>query len=246
MVKSITLANGSFWKTQTAAQTHFRDMLARYEDNEVVDVLEDHDDLVALLERYDQIYIDDASKTGCGLDHFEIRLNRGQGYTSRGFWAVRTDGSETDFSFVSAVKGVPKTVAQQYYDACRNAVGRDLKVKKQDLFERFADADGCRFCEFSGSKVTFSQAQLRHASPHFGTIVTYFKSLKGWSLNDISLLLTESQDAQLSTSFVDKEIAKEFQEHHHSIAVLCIVAKDSLKGIKKNSDPTLSNPITFR
>lgn len=78
MVKAVTLPNGTNWKTQTAALAHFKNMLARYGDNEVVDSFEDHDDLLALLERYDQTNLGDVSKLGSGIERFERRLNRGE------------------------------------------------------------------------------------------------------------------------------------------------------------------------
>ena len=71
MAKKIELENGRVWKTQSAALEHFKGMLARYEDNDTVDDLEDHEDLLALLERYDQLDLDEVSKVGCGIDYFE-------------------------------------------------------------------------------------------------------------------------------------------------------------------------------
>ena len=38
-----------------------------------------------------------------------------------GFWVHRTDGTDTDISYVSAVKGDPKSNAQEFSDACRGA-----------------------------------------------------------------------------------------------------------------------------
>ena len=155
MTKSIALSNGKSWRTQTAALEHFKSMLARYEDGDVVDGLEDHDDLIALLERYDMCDLSLQSKIGAGIKHFERRLNRGDGFSSSGFWLVRSDGTETDFSYISAVKGEPKSVAEQYYGACRSAVSRDLLAMKQDQFDRFGDEDGCLTCDISGVRMTF-------------------------------------------------------------------------------------------
>ena len=113
MAKSVTLRNGRSWTTQTAARRHFKLMLARYEDGDVITGSEDHDDLLALLVRYDMLELSEQSKLGTGIERFERHLNRGEGYSSSGFWAVRTDGTETDFSYITAVKGAPKSVAQQ-------------------------------------------------------------------------------------------------------------------------------------
>lgn len=37
MAKTIGLPNGRSWKSQTAALTHFKDMLGRYSDNQIVE-----------------------------------------------------------------------------------------------------------------------------------------------------------------------------------------------------------------
>tara|TARA_R110002074_G_scaffold764_3_gene4451 strand:+ start:4298 stop:4669 length:372 start_codon:yes stop_codon:yes gene_type:complete len=123
MVKSITLPNGKSWRTQKEALDHFKLMLGRYENGEMVDNLEDHDDLVALLERYDQLELGGPQKAGVGIDCFERRLNRGEGYSSPGFWAIRVDATETDFSCPKAVKGMPTPILSQY-------VGCHLKLTR--------------------------------------------------------------------------------------------------------------------
>ena len=225
MVKSVELPNGKFWRTQKEALQHFKDMLGRYKNDQLVDSLEDHDDLVAILERYDLLELGGRSKVGPGIRHFERRLNRGEGYTSPGFWAVRVDGTETDFSCPKAIKGRPATALEEYYAACRSAVGADLAAAKQRQFDRFSDADGKIACDVSGVPVAFSQAQLRHANPSFGRIVEEFRKHMGWAKTDLKARLTTAGDAQISTSFLDPKDAEAFRKFHHSRAVLHIVSK---------------------
>ena len=243
MAKSITLPNGKTWPTQTAALAHFKDLLGRYEDGETVNSFEDHDDLVALLERYDQLELGGPDKIGAGVGHFERRRNRGEGYTSPGFWAIRTDGTETDFSCPKTVRGVPTPILAQYYDACRSAVGADLAALKQRQFDHFSDVDGLIPCDVSGTLVVFSSAQLRHAAPHFGDIISEFRSLKGWSILHLEELLTVSADAQLSTSFQCSEDAEEFRSFHRSKAVLHIVSKAPEHGAFRARGHIVKNPI---
>jgi hypothetical protein len=84
MAKSINLPNGRCWKTQTAALAHFKDMLARHSDNQIVEGRQDHDDLVALLERYDAVITDSPAKIGSGIEHFFRRQNVGEMYSTPG------------------------------------------------------------------------------------------------------------------------------------------------------------------
>jgi hypothetical protein len=225
MAKPVELPNGRSWPTKKAAEQHFREILARYSDGDTVSDYNDHTDLAALLERFDTLVADGPSKIGAGIERFERRLNRGDGWSSPGFWVVRIDDSETDFSYVKAVSGKPMPEAQEFYAACHNAVAADLLRLKQHQFDHFADDEGRLACDATDALITFSEAQLAHANPRFGAIVNAFREHKGWSPNFPAGLMTMAGDAQLSTSFADPEVAGEFREYHHKIAVLRIVSK---------------------
>jgi len=142
MAKPINLPNGRSWKTQTAALAHFKDMLARYSDNQAVEDRSDHDDLVALLERYDAASPTVQQKSDPASITCLRRRNVGEGYSTPGFWVHRTDGTDTDFSYIDAVKGQPKSNAQEFYDACRGSVAADLLAAKKRHFETHADGAG--------------------------------------------------------------------------------------------------------
>ncbi|NOD84307.1 DCL family protein [Ruegeria sp. HKCCD6119] len=230
MVKPIELPNGKLWRTQKEALQHFKEMLGRYKNDQIVDRLEDHDDLVAILERYDLLELGGPSKVGPGIHHFERRLNRGEGYSSPGFWVVRIDGTETDFSCPKAIRGTPATAIEEYYAACRSAVGADLAAAKQRQFDHFSDADGKIACDVSGVLISFSQAQLRHADPQFGQIVEEFRQQQGWAKADLKERLTTAGDSQISTSFLDENDATAFRTFHHKKAVLHVVSKDPTHG----------------
>ncbi|TAU13816.1 DUF3223 domain-containing protein [Rhizobium leguminosarum] len=224
MAKPIRLSNGKCLKTQGAALEHFRKMLARYGDNCLVDDHDDHADLIALIERYDTVESDGPPKMGVGISRFERRLNRGAGFTSPGFWILRTDGSITDFSYVSAVRGVPKTLSEEFYDACRNAIGPELLATKQRYFKEFSDVEGRLPCDLTDMPLIYSEAELSHAVPSFGKIVADFKASQGWDASIPLGVLTQSADAQISTSFIDPAISAAFRTFHHARAVLRIVA----------------------
>ena len=115
-----TSPTGREFKTQTAAIEHFRAILHAYGNGSIIEDPAHHDDLVALLERYDAAITDTPSKIGVGIERFERRLNAESGYSTPGFWVVRSDGSATDFSFYTGVKGEPKPQSQEFADACRS------------------------------------------------------------------------------------------------------------------------------
>lgn len=153
----------------------------------------DHDDLSALLERYDSAITDAPPKIGSGVVGFVRRLNRGPGYTSPGFWVIRTDGSETDFSFYTAVEGQPKSEAYEFADACRAAVSNDLRAAKKRHFDRYGDAQGRVLCDLTDASISFDEAHLDHAYPSFGQMVVMFRAARGWHAGIPSGVLTPSQ-----------------------------------------------------
>jgi len=160
MAKAVSLSNGRAWTTQKAALEHFRAMLYRYADGDTVNVVADHDDLVALLERYDDCIDAGPTKIGAGIDHFERRRNFVEGHSTPGFWVVRTDGTATDFSFIHAVKGEPRSQAADFADACREAVRGDLLDAKAEHFRVHGDANGRVQCPLTGDLITRDEAHI--------------------------------------------------------------------------------------
>ncbi len=105
MAKPVKLSNGRYWRTQTQALEHFKKMLARYNIGEKVTDSSDHDDLSALLMRYDSVMLaNEETKTGAGIDYFSKQRNVGEGWSTDGFHVHRIDGTSIDFSYISAVK----------------------------------------------------------------------------------------------------------------------------------------------
>jgi len=105
MTKKVMLQNGKFWLKQSDALAHFKAMLARYANGEIVSDSQDHDDLRALVVTYDAGRpADMEAKIGVGLSHFSRELNHGDKWRSAGFHVHRQDGSSIDFSYIEAVK----------------------------------------------------------------------------------------------------------------------------------------------
>jgi hypothetical protein len=241
MAKSVSLSNGREWKSKIAAKAHFKEMLSRYRNGQIIQEYNDHGDLAALLERFDTLVATLAPKNGAGIDRFERRLNRGDGWSSPGFWVIRANGSETDFSYVKAIDGKPKGQSQEFYDACHNAVSRDLLRFKQHQFDHFANEHGQIECDITGTLISYSEANLSHASPLFSAIVNEFRATKRWVENIPNSVLTVSADAQLSSHFANEADAEEFRLLHHRVAVLRIVSKSRPSGSLANS--TVKRPL---
>lgn len=226
MAKTINLSNGRSWKTQTAALAHFKDMLARHADNQVVEGRADHDDLLAFPERYDAAIINGPAKIGPGVEYFFRKRNVGDSYSTPGFWVHKTDTTETDFSYIDAVKGQPKSNAQEFYDACRGAVAADLLAAKRHHFAAHGDSEGRVPCDPSDELISFAEAHLDHAYPTFGQLVVSFRAARGWQHGVPAGIPTPPVDAQTTTSFLDaSQAADAFRQFHKGAATLRIVSR---------------------
>jgi len=105
MAKMVDLRNGRTWTTQKSALQHFKDMLHRYRNGEIVSSHADMADLSALLTIYDEKRgAGEPSKVGEGIDYIKRLNNEVLGWPTDGFWIFRLDGTSIDFSYISAVK----------------------------------------------------------------------------------------------------------------------------------------------
>lgn len=244
--KPVVLSNGKSWPTQKAAEDHFRGVLHSYRNGDVIEDREHHEDLVALVERFDEVHVSQGlvPKAGCGIDYFFRKLNTSEGWSTPSFWIRRTDGSETDVSFKWAVKGEVRSGSLDFVDACRTAVHSDLLAAKRAFFDEHGDENGTVECEVSGRLISFDQAHVDHAWPTFGQLVVMFRAARGWAGGIPGGVVSAPADAQTQANFVDAEVAESFRSMHHGSAQLRIVDKAvNLSAASKARRPTIRRPV---
>jgi hypothetical protein len=211
--KPIIIGNKEF-KFQKDALSFFKEMLSRHCVNKTIKG-EDHDLLHAVVERHPEATV----KIGVGIDRFykaptEIGTNC--------FWIERTNGSKTDFSYITAVKAKGKSLYQEFAEACRNTVRADLNKTKEEFFKNHGDEEGKVECELTGEKIAIYESHLDHKKPMtFQVLVNTFIGANGIKITEKMLSL--SQDAQFETEFVNDEIKEKFKKYHHEMAQLRII-----------------------
>jgi hypothetical protein len=245
--QAIILSNGREFPSKTVARDHFKAILHANTDGAEILKPAHHSHLTALLERYDNtVTADHASKIGSGIASFERRRNIGAGYSTPGFWVVRTDGSETDFSFYTAIEGRPKRQMQEFADACRAAVAGDLAEAKRRYFRSYRDEYGCVACEVTGKLITAGEAHLDHAYPAFGHLVVMFRATQGWHEDIPEGVLTPPRDRQTTTQFSDPQIAERFRAFHQNAALLRILDRGAnLAQSAKRRVPKVRRPVAL-
>ena len=245
MAKPVEIGQRNF-PTQKAALDHFKELLHRYVDGQLITDSTDHSDLVALIERYDRILEDVGEPMkGCGqIKHFERRLNTGTGWSSSGFWLVREDGSETDFSYITAVKGQPGDRSKDFYGACREAVALDNLHAKRRAFDEYGDSQGKVECELTGVMVSIDESHLDHAWPHFSCLVLGFRTARGWSKGIPDGIISPPTDGQTTPTFVDDAVSDAFRNYHHNQAKLRILSKSAnLETASQARRPSIRRPV---
>lgn len=225
--KPLVLPNGKVFPSRGAAKDHFLDMRSRYALNTPINNPADHEDLLALLQSYDESIHDGPSKTGAGIAHFETRMNRTNGGMNVGFWAIRVDNSETDFSIIKAVAAKGSSEAQQFSDACRGAIGDDLNEAKRAHFVAWGDAARRVECEATGALIERSAARADYVITPMRDIVHGFRVAQGWGERLPDGVITRPSDAQTIAQFEDPITAAAFRKYHHGMAQIRIVAKDA-------------------
>lgn len=245
MAKPVVIGSRSF-RTQSSAREHFKALLHRYQDGQRVSDPDDHADLVALIERFDPVLdaVGEPTKGAGQISHFERRLNTGTGWSTSGFWVVRQDGTETDFSYIDAVNGKPKGLSQDFYSACRQAVAPDLILAKKQAFAQYGDDQGQIEYEMTGKMVTFEDAHLDHAWPYFSHIVGGFRAARGWARDIPVGIISAPADGQTTATFLDSTVADAFRTFHHDQAVLRILSREAnLQTASSARRPKVARPV---
>lgn len=217
MARQPLTLNGINFNSQKDAINFFKEMLSRYRNGQTV-TGEDHDVLMALLERHPEA----ERKIGIGVKR--LYKDKTDMPTSC-FWIERVDGSKTDFSYRSAISAKGKSLYQEFLEACRVAVQDDLRLVKRSFFEQYGDQDGKVECDVTGERVALYESHLDHKKPlTFEVLVRTFIGAN--SLEPSKDMLVISQDGQVQTQFSDLGLQQKFREYHHRMAQLRIIKAD--------------------
>ena len=223
--KPVRLANGKEWPSRGDAISYFRELRDRHPIGAPILDRSDHDDLLALLERYDLAITDGPAKIGAGVDHFETRINVTNGGRNIGFWALRVDGTETDFSFIRAVNEAPKRDLEQLADACREAVFPEMQSAKSLYFAAHGDQSGLVACALTGDPISADECALEYVGARFGQLVKDYADAQGWGTSVPAEVVSQAADAQTATIFVSREHEEGFRRFHRANAKIRVVSK---------------------
>lgn len=153
-------------------------------------------------------------KIGIGLKHLEIRINPSWNGPTKGLWIVRTDNSEVDISWVTALKpdGRP-SVKEDISNAARYEIS--------DQIHSYHDRGECNLCDICGKiMIRGNKLHVDHIIPFEKIFLDFLESSK-ITYSNISV-----KDIGVETEFNDRDFAHNWKEFHKNNATLRIVHKE--------------------
>lgn len=162
-----------------------------------------------------------ARKIGVGVRAMRVDLNT-HWKPYRMFTLIRTDGSETDFSYRACI--YPTSADADLRKACRHAVVEDVLAFKRKAFEAHANEFNEVCCAASGELVAWNEAHVDHAPPWtFRAIVDAF--IRSANIDVSAAPLAGSEDNECQRRFADPDLAERFRKFHNERACLRVVTK---------------------
>jgi hypothetical protein len=162
-------------------------------------------DLVAL-------HPDAQRKVGSGIDRFEVRRNLGN---TDGFWIIRTDGTETDFSFVQCLYGASQEAKVR--SAMRHAVIDQMQTARDNAFW----SSSTLTCPITNVEITRETCHMDHDDPTFIEIADAFAGRHG----GYEAIKTVAADGDIGRRFVDESLDEAWRAYHVEKAKLRAVSK---------------------
>lgn len=207
MAKGYTI-NGEYFKTKKALSDKIRSILYAYEYGHVL-----NDINLKFMNAVLAMHPSADVKIGCGVSSIFVRQNP-VFKKNREFWIKRTDGTETDFSFLECLK--PTDPLRKFKNACRQAISGDIFVF------RVNNLDGDSTCPITGIALNVHNVHVDHTPPNtFDGIVKDFISVN--SIDPTQIVLN-SADGETGDSFNDLVLSEKFVAYHNEKAILRLVS----------------------
>lgn len=198
---------GLTFPNKEAVKRYCRTLVDRARDGDWV-----ADENVAFLRDLLACHPDVEEKLGSGLRGFVVR-SAPPFHRNRCFYAVRTDGTEVDFSWKKCVEGHSPWFT--FCKAARYAVSDQIVAFRDQEFAR-----GLSRCPIDGAVLTVETSHVDHFNPTFGDLVRSFVGDTDWE----SVPLVDHPAGAGGRVFADPQYAARFAAFHAAHANLRVIS----------------------
>lgn len=207
--------HGETFPTQAALQARIRGILWSYGVESPVNE-RDQVFLEALIQRHPRA----AQKIGGGIARMVVRQNPVYPQ-QRGFWIVRTDGTETDVSYLECLRH--SSPRQKILSAARGVVRNDIAAFKHAAFAQAGPLFPV-VCPLTATRLTPDTAHVDHIPPTtFEALVDAFMQHEGLLFTS-DLVQPHHSDGQVMDIFDSAVLATAWRQFHQAHARLRLVS----------------------
>lgn len=212
--------NGEFFKTKRALEDKIRKILHGHH-NQIINPI----DGAFLTELVRTCHKEAEQKVGCGISHHKVQKHAK--YPNWHFVLVRTDGTETDWSFTDCVS--PKNNMQDCKKAARFAIRSQTEAF---LNSQFATTP-ILYCPLTGEQLTKSRCHVDHIPPQtFDFLWTAFCLEHGVVLDELNINAVADNDTE--TRFTDAEFERSWAIYHQKHAQLRLLSQSGNLSLAKH------------
>lgn len=215
MMRREYLVGGLRFKTQKQLKEYVRWILHAAPSGEPL-----NDRSLAFMNELLSLHPQADQKIGSGVKAMVVRQNPVFRDT-RGFWIIRTDGSETDFSFLECISA--SNHRAKVLSAARGAVVGQILAFREAWFANNADVSGYVVCPLTGDAVTVENCHVDHIPPQ--TFVRLWEQFMEWQdTNFDKVALLPGQDNSFGDVFADQQFSADWSDFHANCARLRVTS----------------------
>lgn len=213
MARQSFVVNGEFFKTKGDLQNRVRRILWTYLEGQDLPI-DDFEFMLDLLTNHPRADI----KIGPGVARIFVKQN--PVYKTRGFYAERVDGTQTDFSYLECIS--PASKRKKVFMALRVLIEPFTMEFKQRFFDAVG---GAATCDFTGEEIHFIGSHVDHVPPNtFDVLANGFIDHYNINLAQVELK-DELADNRIQNELADEWLATLWVQWHNERAKLRVISK---------------------
>jgi hypothetical protein len=195
-------------RTKAGVEQKIREIVALHADGQPLKPM--HAEVVDVVLRH---HYQHSAKTGPNFSHYEVRTNAADGFykPTRGFWAVRQDGSAIDVSWrVALMPGGRPSPKDDASAAARHEIAPQITA-----FHAGGKCEDCALC---------GQFMMRGIGLHVDHVTLFNTLFADWlGRQGLDYAGIQVADCGLYGEFADRALAQSWHAYHAQMAELRLV-----------------------